>query len=308
MESSCDDMMPNLIIAGLAILVFGVSALLLVTFLLRPGKEAQRTLDIVLTSNPETPLVTRRERFLDGILAIVQDVRNRLGLTPSAKAVEKLAAAGFRKASAPDFYFAAQVLLPIACAWAGSLVRDNTVFWVFICGTVGFFIPEFWLTEAERRRRHKIRRSLPDTIDLLVICVDAGLGLDQAVLRVSEEITHSHPEFQEELHRMRLEQKAGRPRMETWQNLSARVKLPELTSLVSLLTQADRSGGQITKALSNFADDLRLRQRQRVEEAVAETRIKIIFPLVFFIFPCLFIVLLGPALLNITHDLTNIIR
>jgi tight adherence protein C len=295
-----------LIVAGLAVLVFGVSALLLFTLFLRAPKEAQRTLEIVLSVNRDNKLITRRERLLDGLLSIVQGVRTKLRLTPNEKSVEKLAAAGYRKASAPDFYFAAQVLLPLLCGWGGSFVHSNSLFWIFICGTVGFFAPEFWLMESIRRRRSRIRRSLPDTIDLLVICVDAGLGLDQAVLRVSEEITHSHPELQEELHRMRLEQKAGRPRLETWQNLATRVKLPELTSLVNLLVQADRSGTQITKALSNYADDLRLRQRQRVEEAVAETKIKIIFPLVFFIFPCLFIVLLGPALLNIMKDLKNI--
>jgi tight adherence protein C len=295
-----------LIVAALAILVFGISALLLVTLLLRAPKEAQRTLEIVLSPNRETKSITGRERFLDGVLSIVHGVRTRLRLTPSEKSAEKLAAAGYRRASAPDFYFAAQVFMPILCGWCGSFVHNNPLFWISICGAVGFFAPEFWLTEMVRRRRNRIRRSLPDTIDLLVICVDAGLGLDQAVLRVSEEIAHVHPELQEELHRMRLEQKAGRPRLEVWQNLAARVKLPELTSLVSLLVQADRSGTQITKALSSFADDLRLRQRQRVEEAVAETKIKIIFPLVFFIFPCLFIVLLGPALLNITRDLKNL--
>lgn len=301
-------MIEFLIVTGLAMIVFGVSALLLIALLLRAPKEAQRTLEVVLNRNRRDQLITHRKRVLNGLLSMVRDVRIRLRLTPSENSVEKLAAAGYRKVSAPDLYFAAQVLLPMVCGWAGSFARESVLFWVFICATVGLFLPELWLTEMVRRRRHRIRRSLPDAIDLLVICVDGGLGLDQAVLRISEEITRSHPDLQEELHRMRLEQKAGRPRLETWQNLAARVKLPELTSLVSLLIQADRSGTQITKALSGFADDLRLRQRQRIEEAVAETKIKIIFPLVFFIFPCLLIVLLGPALLNITKDLKNIVQ
>jgi tight adherence protein C len=308
MESRSNKMIQFLTIAALAIIIFSLSALLLVSLLLRPGKEAQRTLEVVLTSKLETQLITRRERLLDGILSIIQGTRTRLGLTPSEKSIEYLAAAGFRKANAADFYLAAQFLLPLVCAWSGSLLHSQTLFWMLILGMIGYVIPDFWLTEVIKRRRNKIRRSLPDTIDLLVICVDAGLGLDQAVLRVSDEITHSHPELQEELHRIHLEQKAGRPRVETWQNLASRVKVPELTSLVNLFIQAERSGTQITKSLSNFADDLRLRQRQRVEEAVAETKIKIIFPLVFFIFPCLFIVLLGPALLSITKDLKSIIQ
>ncbi len=297
-----------LIVGALAIVVFGLSTLVLVSLLLRPAKEAQRALAIVLRPSEESKPITSRERFLDGILSIVQEVRTRLHLTPSEKSAQQLAMAGYWNASAPDFYFAAQVFMPVVCAWARSLVHENTLFWIFICSAVGACIPDIWLTGIIRKRRDKIRQSLPDAIDLLVICVDAGLGLDQAVLRVNEEIIHSHPELQQELHRMHLEQKASRPRPETWQNLAERTKLPELASLVSLLAQADRFGTQVIKALSTFADDLRLRHRQRVEEAAAETKIKIVFPLVFFIFPCLFIVLLGPAILNITHDLQSLIH
>jgi tight adherence protein C len=297
-----------LMLAALAILVFGISASFFLALLLRPPKEAQRAIEIVVGVNRDKRPVLRRERFLDGLLSLVQGVRTRLHLAPSKRAIDRLAAAGYRNASAVEYYLAAQVFFPLVCGWCGGLVKSNALFWGLICGIAGFFTPELWLAWRIRRRRNRIRRSLPDTIDLLVICVDAGLGLDQAVLRVSEELAHSHPELQEELHRLRLEQKAGCPRLESWQNLAARVKLQELTSLVGLFVQAERSGTQITKALSSFADDLRLRQRQRIEEVVAETKIKIIFPLVFFIFPCLFIVLLGPALLKITRDLKDIMH
>jgi tight adherence protein C len=168
--------------------------------------------------------------------------------------------------------------------------------------------PNFWIMEKAKWRKERIRRSLPDVIDLLVICVDAGLGLDQALLRVSEEIVFSHPDIQQELNRVHLEQRAGRPRLETWENLSARVAMPELSAFVSMLVQADRFGTPIAKTLSTFADDIRVKRRQRVEEAAVKTKIKIIFPLVFFIFPCLFIVLLGPAVLNISSSLKGIAK
>lgn len=298
----------TLFIGTLAVISFGTITLLLLPLMLRPGREAQRALEAVLRPAFESRLITSKERFLDGILSVVQDIRARLHLNPSEQSIRKLAMAGYWNASAPDFYFAAQLFLPMLFAWFGSLLHQNTLFWMVIGATIGYFTPEFWLTGTTRKRRDRIGRSLPDAIDLLVICVDAGLGLDQAVLRVSDELASSHPDLQEELHRMHLEQRAGRPRLETWQNLSARIKLPEVDSLVSLLIQSDRFGTQINKALSNFADDIRQRHRQRVEELAAQAKIKIVFPLVFFIFPCLFIVLLGPAVLSIMHDLQSLIK
>jgi tight adherence protein C len=296
------------IISAFAVVLFGSLMLLLLPLALKPSKEAQRVLDVVLRPISETTFITGKERFLDGILSVVRELRNRLHLMPNKKVAEKLAMAGYWSVSAPDFYFGAQLFCPALLAWAGSLVRGGTWFGIFIGLSLGFALPEMWLTGAIAKRRERIRRSLPDAIDLLVICVDGGLGLDQAVLRVSEELVYSRPELQQEFHRVHLEQRAGRPRAESWQNLAERTKLPELASFVSLLTQSDRFGTQVTKALSNFADDIRERHRQRVEEAAAQTKIKIIFPLVFFIFPCLFIVLLGPAVLTITHDLQSIIR
>ena len=172
-------------------------------------------------------------------------------------------------------------------------------------GAVGYIAPKMWLDRRINKRKERIRRDLPDAIDLLVICVDAGLGLDQAVLRVSDELNHSHPVLRQELQRVHFEQRAGRTRHESWQSLADRTALPEVASLVNILVQSDRFGTQVAKALGTFADDIRQQQRQRAEEAVARLKIKIIFPLVFLIFPCLFIVILGPAALNIAQELQH---
>jgi tight adherence protein C len=160
-----------------------------------------------------------------------------------------------------------------------------------------------WLKRKTASRRNRIRRSLPDALDLMVICVDAGLGLDQALLRIGDELSVSHPDISEEFMQVNLEQRAGRPRLEAWKNLADRSEIEEFTSFVSMLTQTDRFGTPIIRALSRFSEDIRLKRRQRAEEAAAKTKIKIIFPLVLCIFPCIFIVLLAPALLNIASGL-----
>jgi tight adherence protein C len=133
----------------------------------------------------------------------------------------------------------------------------------------------------------------------LVICIDAGLGLDQALLRIGQELEASHPDIHEELLQVNREQRAGRPRIEAWQNLADRTEIEEFAGFVAMLTQTDRFGTPIIHALSRFSEEIRTKRRQRAEEAAAKTKIKIIFPLVLCIFPCIFIVLLAPAVLSI---------
>jgi tight adherence protein C len=177
---------------------------------------------------------------------------------------------------------------------------------MFAAGLLGYLIPDMWLTGRTTRRRNRIRRSLPDAIDLMVICVDAGLGLDQALLRVGVELAVSHPEINEEFTQVNLEQRAGRPRLEAWQALADRTKIEEFSAFVNMLTQTDRFGTPIIRALSRFSEELRSKRRQRAEEQAAKTKIKIIFPLVLCIFPCIFIVLLAPAVLSIASGLESV--
>jgi len=185
----------------------------------------------------------------------------------------------------------------------GSLMPSNVLLWVLIFGIAGYLVPDIWLKRKIASRRNRIRRSLPDALDLMVICVDAGLGLDQALMRIGEELDLSHPDISEEFAQVNREQRAGRPRLEAWQNLADRTEIEEFTSFVSMLTQTDRFGTPIIRALSRFSEDIRLKRRQHAEEAAAKTKIKIIFPLVFCIFPSLFIVLLAPALISISSGL-----
>jgi tight adherence protein C len=166
--------------------------------------------------------------------------------------------------------------------------------------------PSFWLDGRKKKRQTNFRRSLPDALDLLVICVEAGLGLDQAMLRVGQELAISHPDIQQEFMQVNLEQLAGKPRLEAWKSAAERTKIAEFALFVSMLTQADRFGTPIVRALSRFADEIRSKRRQRAEEKAAKTKIKILFPLVIFIFPCIFIVLLAPAILNIAKNMQSL--
>ena len=161
------------------------------------------------------------------------------------------------------------------------------------------------LTRLITRRREKIRLGIPDAIDLLVICVDAGLGMDQAMLRVGQELGTSHPEIYEEFLQISREQRAGKLRIDAWRAMADRSRLAEMDSFVNMLMQTERFGTPIARALSNFGDTIRQKRRQLAEEMAAKTTVKIIFPLVLCIFPSMFIVLLGPAGIAISRGLSG---
>lgn len=279
--------------------IFLAIALLSAPVVLRPSPEAQRILEVVTSNRADRRTIRGKEVITDGILKAGRDLRARLGLAENVKLKKRLLEAGLRDKSTLDIFFAVQLACPLLGCFAGSFIPDNTAFWVFALAVVGYMAPDFWLTKKTAKRRHVIRRSIPDCLDLLVICVDAGLGLDQALLRVSSELSVSHPEINEELNQVNLEQRAGKPRLEAWQGVAERTQIEEFKAFVSMLVQTDKFGTPILKALSQFSEEIRMKRRQHAEEAAAKTKIKIIFPLVLCIFPCVFIVLLAPAILSI---------
>lgn len=285
--------------------LFCTLMLFTVPIVLKPSAEEQRVRDIVTSLRIERRHLTPRERMEEGLLDFARSIRARLGLNVSQKTRDRLSAGGYRDPAAADFYFGILCLSPLLGAFAGSFAPQDTPFYVFAGSVVGFIAPDFFLSGIVKRRKERIRRSIPDAIDLLAICVDAGLGLDQALLRVGDELDTSHPDIYEEFKRVHQEQSAGRPRLEAWQNLAQRTRIEEFSAFTSMLTQTDRFGTPIIRALSRYAEDLRLKRRQHAEQEAAKTKIKIIFPLVFFIFPCLFIVLLAPALISISDGLSG---
>jgi tight adherence protein C len=304
MESRFNQMSPIVYIAT-TLTVFMVFALLLAPVILRPSPAARRILEMVQSTRPDQRSVGIKERVQEMILSMAMALRARFGLAEDKRVKQQLLSAGFRTNRSMNAYSASRVLGPVIGVATGSLIHPNTVFWALTLGAVLYLAPDMWLKIKIKKRRERIRKSLPDALDLLVICVEAGLGLDQAMLRVGQELAISHPDIHHEFMQVNLEQLAGKPRLAAWKSAAERTEIPEFSLFVSMLTQADRFGTPIVRALSRFGDEIRLKRRQRAEEMAAKTKIKILFPLVLFIFPCIFIVLLAPAVLGIAKNLQS---
>ncbi|MFQ5694269.1 MAG: type II secretion system F family protein [Nitrospinota bacterium] len=217
----------------------------------------------------------------------------------------RLTAAGFHGPEAAQSLFGWQWILGLGLfvpylvlALARDVPPGQAFLVSLLVAGIGFLLPKLWLGRRARRRRDAIHRALPDFLDLLIICMEAGQGIDQALVRVSRELRGSNPVFAEELHILNLESKAGKPRAEALRNLYERTRVEDLKSFSAMLINAERYGVSITNSLRIFSDTLRTSRRQAAEEEAAKTVIKISFPLVLFIFPALMILVLGPAALQ----------
>lgn len=211
----------------------------------------------------------------------------------------RLTLAGFRRPEHPEIYTALKMLLPVVGIVAGTFWRSNLITGILVGAIAGFFGPDLALSQLIARRRDSIRLALPDALDLLMICMEAGLGIDQALVRIGEEIRIISPALAEEFQIISREQRAGKPRLDAWRSLTDRVDLEVIRHFVSMLVQTERFGTPIAQALGQFADNMRMRRTQAAEEVAAKTGVKLIFPLVMCIFPSIFVVTLGPAILNI---------
>ena len=246
-----------------------------------------------------------RTQFL---LRLGRLVRTRLGLTVDEKLRQKLLGAGLRAPAAADVYFSIRLLAPVLAAVAGTFIRQSTLFCIVVQMLLAYMAPDVWISHRARARREHIRLGLPDALDLMVVCVDAGLGIDQALLRAGQELALSQPEIAEEFTQVNFEQRAGKPRIEAWQSMAERTRVDIVTSFVHMLAQTDRFGTPLVRALRVFTDAVRQQRRQQAEELAAKTTVKLIFPLVLFIFPSVFIVLLGPAIILISKNLEGIFK
>lgn len=219
--------------------------------------------------------------------------------------------AGFRSPNAIFMVRGVKVLLPIgftALVFASGIYRSSPLMILLAAAIAGYILPELWLGGLVRARQHRLQKGLPDALDLLVLCIEAGLGLDQALLRVSEELHITHRELSEELQLVNLEMRVGKTRLEALRELSRRTGLEDIKSLVAMLIQTERFGTSIAQSLRVYGDDLRVRRRQRAEERGAKTSVKMVPPLVFFIFPALMVVILGPAVITLIRQLMPTLR
>ena len=168
-----------------------------------------------------------------------------------------------------------------------------------IGGSIAYYMPTRWRGRKIDLRRAEIRNGLPDATDLLIVCLEAGSGLDQALARVAEELEIAYPALAKELEIIGAETRAGKPRIEAFKNFAERTKVDDVRSLVAMLVQSDRFGTSLGQALRTHADTSRTKRRQRAEERAAKLSVKLLFPLVFCLFPAFFTVVLGPAMVQI---------
>lgn len=220
----------------------------------------------------------------------------------------QLLQAGFRHPDSVSLYFGIRAVLAIGLPAALVLVSPlssepapKILAGLVAVGMLGWFLPRLFVVRRARRRQRSVQRALPDTLDLLTTCVEVGLGLNQALVRVAEDVLPLSRDMSDELTITNLEIRAGSSRSEALRNLSARTGLPDVSSLAAMLIQTDRFGTSIAQALRVHADTMRDKRRQRAEEAAAKTSIKLLFPLVMFVFPAIFVVILGPAVFHVAE-------
>lgn len=217
--------------------------------------------------------------------------------------------AGYRSSEALLAMRGVKLVFPVgllALVYFTGAYRLNVFFIPVVAFALGYLIPDMWLTWRVSARQRKLRKGLPDALDLMVICVEAGLGLDQALMKVAQDMKISHPELSEELHFVNLEMRIGKTRIEALRELARRTGLDDIKALVAMLIQTERFGTSIAQSLRVYSDDMRLKRRQRAEEMSAKTAVKMVPALVFFIFPALMVVILGPAVLTLISQFKHL--
>jgi len=285
---------------------------------LRPGRGAvtARLQQMQTGSDPNDTLARRRrqaksERLKNVLQVLGQRVQG--GRKDGSVVRQFLTRAGYPDASAVSVYWASRVSLAAGLPAAGILLLPMLgasatqvmlgTFWFMALGWVG---PTFYVRSRLKARQKEVQLALPDMLDMLVCCVEAGLGLNQALVRVSDEIDHVSPIMSEQLAMINLEMRAGTPRDEALKNFAERTGLVDIRSLASMLIQTDRFGTSVATALRVHSETMRTKRRQRAEEAAAKTTIKLVFPLVLFVFPAMFVVVLGPSALAIFRTFSKL--
>ena len=231
-----------------------------------------------------------------------QSQQTRVPLSPKkmTSLQRRLATAGFHGAKAATYFTIAQVVGVAVLGGTPLLVMGTTrgMLMAAFGAILGYIAPGLILDHRISRRKLRIENGLPDALDLLIVSLEAGLALDQAILKCSEELQIAHPEVAEELRLINVECRAGKPRLEAFKNFAARTKVDDVRALVAMLVQTDRFGTSVAKALRTHAEVSRTKRRQRAEERAAKIGVKLVFPLVFFLFPAMYVVTLGPAVIR----------
>ncbi len=256
------------------------------------------------TQAPEKPVVKVKERLEQAL----EPLSKAIPLSPSDVTRTRvwLIQAGLRESRHVSYYFGSRLVLAVL-GLAGVIAFSgfDSLALLVCVPALGFFVPRFFLKRMIKDRQQRIRIALPDALDLTVICVEAGLALDQALMRVGQDLHHAHPDLSDEFHLVNLEMRAGKPRAEALRNLVDRTGVDDIRALVATLIQTDRFGTSVAQALRVHSDSLRTARRQRAEEQAAKTTIKMVPPLVLFILVPFLFVTVGPALIQAYHSLVT---
>lgn len=291
-----------LIFVGLAVLVAAVGMKLYV----RPKEAMERVAGSLEGGDhmPQHPSLALHD--------LIKRLGNFIPQSPKDVSVmqRRLIRAGIRGEGALKLLYGAKAIcgigfpLLVTSMIAGSSTdQGNKVATVLAATAVGFFGPNEYIRRKAGKRQREISRGLPNALDLMVVCVESGLGLDQAILQVSKELEHAHPEISEEFGMVSLELKAGKRRVEALRNLAERTGVDDLKKLVAVLIQADRFGTGVAISLRQHSDFMRVQARQVAEEKAAKLGVKLVFPIFFCILPSLFVVTVGPVVMKIIREL-----
>jgi tight adherence protein C len=267
---------------------------------------------ILRWSTPEQRAIKRlRQRTLDGVLTNVELtevaapwVKRFQQVVPkspkdTSKLRRRLTAAGYRSLTAAVLYGAAEAILPFVFAAITLLAVGFSKWYIALfAAAIGYMLPGFWLGRQTALRQTQIRNGLPDALDLMIVCIEAGSGIDQSLVKTSDELDISYPALAEELRLITTEMRAGKSRLEAFKNFAARTRVDEVRSLVAMLVQSDRFGTSVAMALRTHAEVARTKRRQSAEERAAKIGVKLVFPLVFCLFPSLYVAILGPAVVD----------
>ncbi len=221
------------------------------------------------------------------------------------KLQRRLTRAGYKSPAVAVIYSMAEMVLPVVLGitvltYFGT---KSGVIFALLAAVIGYALPGFWLANRTAARQKQIVNGLPDALDLMIVCVEAGAALDQAVVKASEELSIAYPVLAEELRVINTEIRAGKPRLEAFRNFASRTGVDDVRSLVAMLVQTDRFGTSVAQALRTHAQVARTKRRQAAEERAAKLGVKMVFPLVFFLFPAMYVVVLGPAVIKIMQFL-----
>jgi len=298
------------LVLALTIIFIGVavlSGLIASLVMSRASPERRRLREMVAAGSAGSLALGGNLSLTDKPDAVVRRVSTFVPKSPKemGRLARRLSRAGFRHPRAAVYFAAAEIILPISLALMTVTVfgvNRGAIFALLAAG-VGYALPGFWLALKTSQRQKQIQNGLPDALDLLIVCVEAGAGLDSAIVKASEELAISYPALAEELTLITTETRAGKPRLEAFKNFAARTGVDDVRQLVAMLVQTDKFGTSIAQALRTHAATARTKRRQRAEERAAKLGVKLVFPLVFCLFPALYVVVLGPAVIKIMENL-----